>query len=138
MVAGTIVLTAAGALPVEYLSAADRIVTRSGLRALRGVTVTVLRRAAMVRIGVDTLGIGQPAAEVVVSAGQQVMIRDWRAQTMFGAAQALIPARLLVDGHWIRAEAKTDVRLFALKFETRDVVYAGGLELGCAPQRVTA
>jgi hypothetical protein len=34
---GTHVLTADGTLPVEYLEAGDRIVTRSGMRTLRGI-----------------------------------------------------------------------------------------------------
>jgi hypothetical protein len=50
----------------------------------------------------------------------------------------LVAARRLVDGHWIRAEAKTDVRLFTLEFDAPEVVYAGGLELGCALQTATA
>lgn len=34
---GTVVLTADGALPVEYLSPGDRIVTRAGMRVLRDI-----------------------------------------------------------------------------------------------------
>lgn len=36
--AGTIVLTLDGALPVEYLTAGDQIITRAGARLLRAVT----------------------------------------------------------------------------------------------------
>lgn len=34
---GTIVLTLDGALPVEYLSVGDRIITRAGMRVLRDI-----------------------------------------------------------------------------------------------------
>lgn len=34
---GTVVLTLDGALPVEFLSAGDRIVTRAGVRVLRRI-----------------------------------------------------------------------------------------------------
>ncbi|RPE71248.1 hypothetical protein EDD53_0363 [Pacificibacter maritimus] len=34
---GTLVLTADGALPVEYLEQGDRIITRSGMRTLRNI-----------------------------------------------------------------------------------------------------
>lgn len=34
---GTIVLTMEGALPVEYLNAGDRIITRAGMRVLRDI-----------------------------------------------------------------------------------------------------
>jgi len=138
MLAGTDVLTADGALAVEHLAAGDRIVTRSGLRVLRGVTVQVVRRAALVRFGVDILGVGRPEAAVLVPAGQTVLIRDWRARAMYGCAQALIPAARLVDGQLIRAEAHGDLRLFGLHFDGPEVIYAGGLELGCVPQVVAA
>ncbi len=35
--AGTVVLTADGALPVDFLEPGDRVVTRSGLRVLRDI-----------------------------------------------------------------------------------------------------
>ena len=138
LAAGTMVLTAEGALPVEYLAAGDRVVTQSGLRAVQAVTVQTVKRAAMVLIGVDMLGVGRPDTDVLVAAGQTVLIRDWRAQAMYGRAQALIPAARLVDGQVIRAEALSDARLFALQFSADQVIYAGGLELGCTPQRVPA
>ena len=37
LVQGTVVMTADGALPVEYLEPGDRIVTRSGMRVLTGI-----------------------------------------------------------------------------------------------------
>ena len=138
LAAGTMVLTAEGALPVEYLAAGDRVVTQSGLRAVQAVTVQTVKRAAMVLIGVDMLGVGRPDTDVLVAAGQTVLIRDWRAQAMYGRAQALIPAARLVDGQVIRAEALSDARLFALQFSADQVIYAGGLEFGSAPQRVPA
>ena len=138
VLAGTVVLTADGALPVEFLSAGDRIATRSGLRTLRGVAVQVVRRAAMVRIGTDTLGQGRPACETVVPAGQGILIRDWRAQALYGKPQAIVPAARLVDGTLIRSEAHTDVRLYALQFDFAEVIYAGGLELSCTPETVAA
>ncbi len=138
VVAGTAVLTADGALPVEHLDAGDRIVTRSGMRVLRGVSVQLVHRAAMVRIGADTLGVGRPADAVLVAPGTGILIRDWRARALFGTAQAMVPARRLVDGALIRTEAMSDVRLFALHFDRDEVIYAGGLEIGCAPEKVAA
>jgi len=138
LTAGTDVLTAEGALAVEHVSAGDRIVTRSGLRSLRAVSVRIVRCAAMVCIGVDTLGVGRPDRETLVPAGQHLMIRDWRATAMFGKPHAMIPAVRLVDGRLIRAAAQTDVRLFSLYFDGPEVIYAGGLELGCFAQTIPA
>lgn len=39
---GTIVYTLDGALPVEYLNAGDRIITRAGARVLRGISAGVV------------------------------------------------------------------------------------------------
>ncbi len=136
LVSGTLVLSAEGSLPVEYLTAGDRLVTRSGLRILRAVSVRVVRRASMVRIGRDMLGVGRPEADVMVPAGQPVMIRDWRAQVLRGRKTALIAAACLVDGQLIRAESKNNVRLFGLRFDGPEVIYAGGLELACTEQPV--
>jgi len=138
LAASTVVLTADGALPVEHLGAGDRIITRSGLRLVRRVSVQAMRRAAMVRIGVDTLGVGRPDASVLVAPGQGILIRDWRAMALFGMALAMIPAMRLVDGELIRTEAASDVRLYGLHFDRDEVIYAGGLEIGCTPETVTA
>jgi hypothetical protein len=138
MAPGTEILTADGALPVEYLAEGDRIVTRSGLRVLRSVSVQVVRHAAMVQLGVDTLGVGRPDHDVLVAAGQTILIRDWRAQALFGTPQALVPACRLVDGSLIRAQARANLRIYTLHFDATEVIYAGGLELSCAPAPVAA
>ena len=44
---GTIVLTLDGALPVEFLTPGDRIVTRAGMRVLRGIDRPAPRRFAL-------------------------------------------------------------------------------------------
>lgn len=44
---GTIVLTMDGALPVEYLSAGDRIITRAGASVLRRVDTPAPQRFAL-------------------------------------------------------------------------------------------
>lgn len=42
-VPGTIIYTLDGALPVEFLTPGDRIITRAGARELRGVRARVIR-----------------------------------------------------------------------------------------------
>ncbi len=136
--AGTEVLTADGVQPVDYLGIGDRIVTRNGLRVLRGVTCRTLTDAAMVCVGADMLGVGRPAADILLSPGQPVLIRDWRARVLFGAATAMVPASRLVDGQSVRRVIVPDLRLFALHFDRPEVIYGSGLELGCTPETVTA
>ena len=138
MLAGTSVLTLDGEMPVEYLQPGDRILTRAGARRLRQVEVSVVQNARVIHIGHATLGVDRPTDDVTVSAGQQVLIRDWRAKAMFGTAQAMIPAQRLADGEYIRAETVAEARFFTLSFDEDTVIYAGGLELACAALTVQA
>ena len=128
---GTPVLTLDGELPVEFLQPGDRILTRAGARRVKQVAVTLVRNARVVKISHDTLGVDRPSVDITVSAGQQILIRDWRAKAMFGTAQAMIPAARLVDGEYIRAETVAEARFFTLSFDEDAVIYAGGLELAC-------
>ena len=138
MAMGTLVMTLDGDLPVEYLTPGDRVLTRSGVRRLRSIEMTHIQNARVVRISESTLGVDVPMAALVVTADQPILIRDWRAKALYGVAEAMIPARRLVDGEYIRAEVVADLRLFTLHFEAAVVIYAGGLELSCAPEAVTA
>ena len=138
MAMATPVMTLDGLLPVEYLNPGDRILTRSGTRRLRAIEMTRIQNARVVRISESTLGADVPLAAILVTPDQPILIRDWRAKALYGVAQAMIPARRLVDGEYIRAEVVADLRLFTLHFEAAEVIYVGGLELFCAPEVVTA
>ena len=138
MRAGTPVLTLDGELPVEFLSVGDRLLTRNGARRLKQIEVTVVQNARMVRISKDALGVERPSDDVMVSADQQILIRDWRAKALYGTAKAMVPASRLADGEYIRSEIVSDVRLYTLGFEDDAVIYAGGLELACSKVTVEA
>jgi hypothetical protein len=131
--AGTQVLTLAGALPVEYLCPGDRIVTRDGARSLRDVHVRVIHDARMICVSASALGIEQPEDDLLLTPDQPILIRDWRARALKGADQAMVPAGNLLDGEYIYATTVPEQRLFVLEFATAAVIYAGGLELACAP-----
>ncbi|MBC7735868.1 MAG: Hint domain-containing protein [Candidatus Saccharibacteria bacterium] len=137
VIAGTPVMTLEGELPVEFLQPGDRILTRAGVRRLVQVAVSVVRNARVVKIAHGTLGVDCPTEDVTVSAGQQILVRDWRARAMFGQPQAMIAASRLADGEYIRAETLPEARFFSLSFQDDAVIYAGGLELSC-PALVTA
>lgn len=138
LVAGTSVMTMDGELPVEYLSPGDRIITRAGVRRLAAVCVRVDRDVDLVHIGVGTLGHDRPCTETLVPLHQMILIRDWRAQVLYGSAQALVAAGRLADGTMIRVETVAEARIFTLSFDSDVVVYAGGLELECGREAVRA
>lgn len=135
---GTKVMTMDGELPVEFLTPGDRIITRAGVRRLASVSVRVDQNVDMVRIGAGTLGFDRPCAETLVPLHQMILIRDWRAQTLYGAPQALVAAGRLADGSMIRVETVAEARIFTLSFDADVVIYAAGLELECQHQAVSA
>lgn len=135
---GTRVMTADGEIPVEFLTAGDRIITREGMRVLRALTCTEASNITMIRVSSDSLGSGRPGEDVLLAPGQRVLLRDWRAKALFGQVQALVPIARLVDGQYISRCEVPAARLFALHFDTPQVIYAEGLELAATPLTVTA
>ncbi|MCR8825686.1 Hint domain-containing protein [Pseudosulfitobacter koreensis] len=136
LVAGTILLTSDGEIPVEYLSAGDRIITRNaGLVTLKAVATTQIRSAA-VAIAAGSLGQRRPETNVILPAAHQVLIRDWRARALAGAAQAVLPAGCLIDGEFITDLGVRTMTLIQLGFDAPHVIYADGLELS-VPAMVT-
>ncbi len=131
MLSGTMVRTLDGVLPVEFLTPGDRIVTRAGARRVTSISVVTRKQVDLVRIRASTMGHDRPDQDLLLSPGQPVVIRDWRAQTLYGVSAAAIPAARLADGEFVCMETHRQVRLFTLRFDDEEVIYAEGLELAC-------
>ena len=129
--AGTVILTLDGALPVDFIEAGDRIITREGMRVVRAVTVHRYSGPA-IRIAAGALGHERPEQDLVLPAETPVLIRDWRAEALFGARQAVVPVERLADGDSLVPVAALSLRLYDLRFDTAQVIYAEGLEIACA------
>ncbi|GAB4386827.1 Hint domain-containing protein [Albidovulum sp.] len=129
--AGTVILTLEGALPVEFLEPGDRIITREGMRVLRAVRVGRYSGPA-IRVRAGALGHDRPEQDLVLAADTPVLIRDWRAQALFGAAQAVVPVSRLAEGEFIAPTRALSMRVHQLYFDRPQVVYAEGLEIACA------
>lgn len=131
LTAGTLVLTGDGALPVDYLDPGDRVVTRDGGAViLRGMEIT-RRSVPAVTIARGALGGNRPDRDTVLPAGQQVLLRDWRAKALFGQDRALAPLGRLVDGTYVRDSGLRRLTLIRLIFDAPHIIYADGLELAC-------
>lgn len=128
--AGTVVLTLDGALPVDFLSPGDRIITREGMRVLRDVRVHRYSGPA-IRVIAGALGHDRPEQDLVLPEETLILIRDWRADALFGEAQATVPIARIADGEFIAPTKVLSMRLYELRFDTPQVVYAEGLELAC-------
>jgi len=133
-VGGTILLTQEGEMPVEFLSAGDRIITRDAgmVRLERIGHRRTLTRAISFAAG--SLGHTRPDQDLVLPAAQMILIRDWRAEAMFSAKPAMVRADELVDGEFVRDLGPQKMMLHQLHFADPHVVYAGGLELSCMSQ----
>lgn len=139
LAAGTIVLTLDGALPVEYLNPGDRVITRdSGTAVLRAVRRSRQTRD-MIAVAAGSLGNTRPDRDALFPAQQELLIRDWRAEALFGASRALVPAARLVDGEFIRSAGRQELDLVELVFDSPHIIYADGLEVASAqPQMAEA
>lgn len=131
LAAGTPILTLSGAMPVEFVAPGDRVITRAGARTVTGVEIAVVAQAQVIRISASVLGKDRPEADMIVTPGQPLLIRDWRAKALTGAGQAVMRADRLVDGDYIRSETLAEARLVTLRFADSQVIYAAGLELCC-------
>ena len=127
--AGAIIMTLDGEKPVEDLRAGDRIITRdTGMAILKDVSQRTVRTHA-VRIQAGSLGHTRPVRDVLLPAGQSILIRDWRAEAMFNAKRAMVQAIQLIDGEFITDEGEAQLTLFTLEFDAPHVLYVDGLEL---------
>lgn len=126
---GARILTLDGEMPVEYLTPGDRVITRdTGMALLRRMTRREVEADAIMIHG-GALGQSRPDRDLILPADQPVLIRDWRAKTLFGTAQALVPVSALVDGEFIRPAPRRRFTLFELRFDAPHILYVDGLEL---------
>jgi hypothetical protein len=128
-VAGTILLTLDGEVPVEQLVPGMQMITRnSGFAELENVDIQeVTTRPVCIDSGVT--GDNYPDRDLVLGPDQPVLVRDWRARAMFGAEQALVPVNALVDGEFIDFAPLQTLTLFNPVFDCRHILYVEGLEL---------
>lgn len=129
--AGSRVLTARGEAPVELLVPGDRIITRDhGMTVICDVIrMDVVRGAPMIRIPANALGRGKPERDVLLPPDQPVVLRDWRARTIFRAREARVAAQRLIDGSVIRADVSDGGAVWCVVLDRPSAIYVDGLEL---------
>lgn len=129
LTAGTTVMTLDGEIPVEHLSAGERVITRDAgmavLREIRSKTVNV----ASIQIKAGSLGHTRPQHDMIVGPDTLVHIRDWRAKALFGADVATVKAKRLIDGEFVSEQPIQSITVFELIFDKQHILYADGLEV---------
>ncbi|KPP87213.1 MAG: Hint domain [Rhodobacteraceae bacterium HLUCCA08] len=129
LTAGTTILTLDGELPVEHLSPGDKVITRdSGVAVLRGLRMVEVH-VAPIAIKAGSLGYARPDRDILVAPDTPIHIRDWRAEALFGAKAATVPAKRLVDGEFVAEVEMRRMVLWELDFDRPHIVYADGLEV---------
>ena len=118
-----------GRMPICDLQAGDRVITRSGLRILRELRVTTQTFRA-IAVGKGTLGYTRPSEDMLMAPDQEVIVRDWRAEILFGRNAVIMPIERMVDGKYIaQQEALTKHKVYELRFDREEVFFADGIEV---------
>lgn len=135
---GTGIATPQGRRAVEDLGAGDVVLAADG----RAVTVRWVGQRHVgaaelaaypdlrpIRISAGALGDNLPAADLRVSPQHRILVRDWRAEVMFGEPQVLVTAKSLVNDSTIRVEhGCTDVDYFHVLCDQHEILLAEGAE----------
>ena len=134
--ANSILLTLEGEKTAADIRPGDRVITRdTGIAVVQWVTIA-RHLTRIIRIRAGSLGHTRPERNVTLPAAQPILVRDWRAQAIFGAPQALVPASRLVDGEFVTLHAAQEMLLCNLGFDHLHVLYVDGLELASGPAGV--
>lgn len=132
LVSGAHILTLNGMQPVESLRVGDPVITRaSGVAPITDIEVISMITPAVYIIA-GSIGHSRQDRDTLVTADQTIMLRDWRAQVLFGQSHALARASSLIDGEFVRDLGQHPVTLHRIYCASPQIVYADGLELGTA------
>lgn len=127
-VKGTLIETDTGPLPIEVLRPGDLVRTAdNGLCPVRHVarsTVPALGDAAPIAFAPGAIGNYR---WLHVSPQHRILLRDWRADLWFGAAEVLVAARHLVNDTTIRPLPRPKVTYLHLVLDRHEVIYAEGI-----------
>lgn len=128
-VAGTMIRTERGDIPVERLTVGERVLTRDdGFQPIRWIgrrTLAAEGSMAPVKIARNTLG---EHAALMVSPLHRLLIRKTQAQLLFGDSEVLVAARDLIDDHDIRQVSGGLVHYVHLMFDRHQIVWSEGLQ----------
>ncbi|MGJ8546787.1 MAG: Hint domain-containing protein [Sulfitobacter sp.] len=131
--AGTLIRTPQGDLPVETLRAGDLVLTQDGGSQpilwqghveMRGVHPA----ARPICIPAHSFGIGAPLRDLYLSPNHAVALNHWRCDLMFGQPELLIAAKNLCGHRGIRAAApRQTLRYHHLLLPQHHLIFANGL-----------
>ncbi len=134
---GMLIATDRGAIAVEALCLGDMVKCGDGAsRAIRWKSKRHVGQSELalhpefrpIRIRKDALGEGRPNADLIVSPQHRILIDDWRAELMFGAAEVLVAAvHLLNDTDITRDFSAREVTYYHFMFDQHQTIWSNGL-----------
>ena len=129
---GTTILTLDGEMPIDYVNIGDKVITRdSGIARVEHIQ-RFTRDVHTIALAAGSLGHTRPERDAMLAGDQMCLIRDWRAKALFRADRALVAARTLVDGEFIRDLGVQQQTLIQIFCDGPHILYADGLELSTA------
>ena len=128
-VAGTLIDTPTGPVPVQDLRPGDLVLTLdNGAQPLRWIGAREIEARdnfAPIRICAGSYGA---EADVLLSPQHRVLIRDVWAELLFGESEVLVKAKDLVNDKTVRREeSETPVTYVHLLFDQHNIVTSSGL-----------
>lgn len=127
-VAGTMILTPQGEVPVESLAPGDLVITADDgpqpLRWVGGRTVPAEGPMAPIRIRAGTFGDHR---DITVSPQHRLLVRDSLAELLFGEPEVLVAAKELVNDRSVQRKTGGSVSYVHLLFDKHQVVWSEGL-----------
>ncbi len=127
-VAGTLIRTPDGGVPVETLVPGDLVTTvDDGPQPLRWIGLRAVEgRGAQAPIRFSTGALGRHE-ELLLSPQHRIMIKYTFAELMFGAAEVLVASKDLVNNRSIWRQECDSVTYVHILFDRHQVVYSEGL-----------
>lgn len=127
-VAGTMIETPDGEVPVELLRSGDLVMTQDDgpcpIRWAGQRTVDATGDFAPVRIRAGTFGAHR---DLLISPQHRVLVRDSLAELMFGEGEVLIAAKDLLNDRSVTRAVSDTVTYVHLMFDRHQVIYSQGL-----------
>ena len=137
-VAGTMILTPEGPMPIEKLKVGDLVFTRDdgyvpiswlGCRTLGAELLRAFPNLRPIRISAGSLGDGLPSADLLVSPQHRVLIRSRIAERVSGAHEVLVAAKQLLQMDGIDVVNDVDEVVYVhFMFDKHQIVIANGAE----------
>jgi hypothetical protein len=132
---GTLITTQRGELPVELISAGDRVVTRdNGIQTVRWVGKTQMflhdfqsePHLLPVFIQQGSLGKGLPERDMMVSPNHRLLVANDRTALYFDEHEVLVSAKHLVAGAGIQTVDSLGTTYIHFMFDRHEVVLSNG------------